>query len=75
MKISDEREVSFEPFTITIETEEEMYALWHRLNVPTSDVDAVANRNSTSVRYISGYNDHHLWKQLNEFMKERGYRS
>jgi hypothetical protein len=66
--------VTFKPFTLTVETQEEAETLWHRLNMGETYIKA-SYRDDTSMSLIP-YRDNvdtilqHFWDIVNKSLKE-----
>lgn len=72
--IEPEKPKTFQPVTIVIETEDELRALWHRMNVPINDIRSAYKPDAS--RY-GDYQfdvdvDHPIWRVLDNALTARG---
>ena len=66
MKVEVKEQAKFQPIelTITIENEQELCSLWHRINLGNSAV----NSYSKGLKYEAEKN-HNLWQSLNKLVE------
>ena len=72
--IEKEKEVKFEPITIhlTIENEQELCALWHRLNMSVSSIEEVGYASIDTLKYTFDGDSSILWNIINEQIVKKG---
>jgi len=71
--IEKEKEKKFEPIVVelTIESEEELCDLWHRLNISPSTIEAFDNYNIGQLKYGVYGKSNSFWLAINKFVAEK----
>lgn len=73
MKVTNKTYTDFEPITleITLENQDEVLYLWHRLNLAKHDIDQTYRNNYPIVDMLS-VDMINLWRQLDMICNNRG---